>query len=47
MWVCFFDPLFVFQNCTATITRILMLYQANAATLTLFSKEDNIWMWRL
>ena len=38
----FFNELFVFKTRTPKITRILTLYQANAATLTLFGKEDKI-----
>jgi len=33
---------FLLSNRTPKITRILMLYQANTATLTLFSKGDKI-----
>jgi len=34
--------LFVFQTGHRKLTRILSLYQANASTLTLFSKRDKI-----
>jgi len=38
----FFKSIFLLSNRTPKITPILTLYQVNAATSTLFSKEDKI-----